>query len=87
MRSFVPALTDVWLKPDSYGFQSVKILYGRNLGRTPKSYDFLVPNMKLEIWSEVVNWLQKCWDVMKYEGLLIKTVTIDPIETGNTEKW
>ncbi len=47
------ALPDVWLKPDSYGFQSVKTSYGRNLGRTPKSYSFLVSNMKLKIWSEV----------------------------------
>ncbi len=35
-------LPDVRLKPDLYGFQSVKMVYGRNLGHTPKTYGFLV---------------------------------------------
>ncbi len=40
------ALPNVRLKPDLYGFRSVKTSYGRNLGRSPKSYGFLVSNMK-----------------------------------------
>ncbi len=43
------ASPDVWLKLDSYSFRSVKMLYGWNLGHMPKSYGFLVLNMKLEI--------------------------------------
>ncbi len=43
------ALPDVRLKPDSYGFPSVKTSYDLNLGRTLKSYGFLVSNMELEI--------------------------------------
>ncbi len=43
------ALPDVWLKPYSYGFRSVKTLYGRNFDRTPKLCGFLVSNMKLEM--------------------------------------
>ncbi len=52
-KESLPALPDVWLKPDSNGFWNVKMLYGRNLSHTLKSYGFLVPNMKPEIWSKV----------------------------------
>ncbi len=53
LLTLVAALPDVRLKLDSYGFRSVKTSYDRNLGRTPKSYGFLVSNMKLEIGSKV----------------------------------
>ncbi len=39
------ALPDVLLKPDSYGFRSMKMVYGQNLSCTPKSYCFLVINV------------------------------------------
>ncbi len=38
-------LPNVRLKPDSYGFRSMKMAYGRNLDLTPKSYGFLVINV------------------------------------------